>query len=98
MNAELTFSDGHASEGNDQPPGTIPALYRIEGGHMTLYLMDEDATKAAIRAHAIAGSVGEGQFGDAVITASPKDLDAFLASRKGTALFGERFATLTRME
>ncbi|MBS0273713.1 MAG: hypothetical protein JSR55_04775 [Proteobacteria bacterium] len=97
MNAQLKFSDGKAE--NDDRPGTIPLLYRFEGlNRMVLYLMDEDATKAAIRAHKIAGTVEQGQFGDATITASPKDLDAFLATRKGAALFGERFATLTKME
>jgi hypothetical protein len=60
--------------------------------------MDEDATKAAIQAHKIAGTVEQGQFGDATITAAPKDLDAFLSTKKGAALFGERFATLTKME
>jgi hypothetical protein len=63
-----------------------------------LYLMDEDATKAAIQSHAISGTVESGQFGDATITAAPKDLDAFMASKKGLSLFGEHFATLTKIE
>lgn len=97
MNAQLMFSDGKA-EDSDRP-GTIPLLYRFEGpNRIVLYLMDEDATKAAIQAHKIAGTVEPGQFGDATITASPKELDAFLSTRKGAALFGERFATLTKME
>ncbi|HEY7978520.1 MAG TPA: hypothetical protein VID67_10020 [Rhizomicrobium sp.] len=97
MNAQLKFSDGKADE--DSHEGTIPLLYRFEGpNRVVLYLMDEDATKAAIQAHKIAGTVEQGQFGDAVITASPKKLDAFLATKKGAALFGERFATLTKME
>ena len=97
MNAQLKFSDGKAED--DDRPGTIPLLYRFEGpGRLALYLMDEDATKAAIKAHKIAGTVEPGQFGDATITASPKELDAFLATKKGAALFGERFATLTKME
>ncbi len=97
MNVQLKFSDGKAED--DDRPGTIPLLYRFEGpNRMVLYLMDEDATKAAIQAHKIAGTVEQGQFGDATITASPKDLDAFLATKKGAALFGERFATLTKME
>ena len=97
MNAQLKFSDGKAEE--DERPGTIPLLYRFEGSNrIVLFLMDEDAAKAAIQAHKIAGTVEPGQFGDATITASPKELDAFLATRKGAALFGERFATLTKME
>jgi hypothetical protein len=97
MNAQLKFSDGKAED--DDRPGTIPLLYRFEGpNRLVLYLMDEDATKAAIQSHKIAGTVEQGQFGDATITASPKELDAFLATKKGAALFGERFATLTKME
>jgi hypothetical protein len=97
MNAQMKFSDGKADE--DNHPGTIPLLYRFEGpNRLVLYLMDEDATKAAIQAHKITGTVEQGQFGDATITASPKELDSFLATKKGAALFGERFATLTKME
>lgn len=97
MNAQIKFSDGKAEE--DSREGTIPLLYRFEGpNRLVLYLMDEDATKAAIQAHKITGTVEQGQFGDAVITAPSKDLDAFLATKKGAALFGERFATLTKME
>lgn len=98
MNARLTFSGGKADE-EDAARNTMPLLYRFEGpNRLVLYLMDEDATKAAIQTHRIAGTVEPGQFGDATITASPKDLDAFMASKRGTALFGERFATLTKME
>ena len=98
MNAQLQFSDGKADD-EDAARGTVPLLYRFEGANkLVLYLMDEDATKAAIQAHQISGTVEQGQFGDATITASPKELDAFLASRKGVALFRERFATLTKME
>ncbi|HEY2032093.1 MAG TPA: hypothetical protein VGH02_00250 [Rhizomicrobium sp.] len=98
MNARLTFNNGKPDE-EDMARNTMPLLYRFDGpNHLTLYLMDEDATKAAIQAHKIAGTVEPGQFGDAVITALPKELDAFMASKKGAALFGERFATLTKME
>lgn len=98
MNATMQFSDGKPDT-DDNPHGTIPLLYRFEGpNRIVLYLMDEDRTKAAIRNHEIAGTVEEGQFGDATITAAPKDLDAFMASKKAAALFGERFATLTKIE
>lgn len=98
MNAQIQFSDGKPDD-EDMARGTAPLLYRFDNpNRVTLFFMDEDATKAAIRAHKIAGTVEDGQFGDATITASPRDLDAFMASRKGTALFGERFATLTKME
>jgi hypothetical protein len=61
-----------------------------------LYQMNEDATKAAIKAGKIKGDVGQGQFGDAVITADQAALDAFIASPQGAALFSEKFATLTK--
>ncbi|HWA31518.1 MAG TPA: hypothetical protein VG867_10475 [Rhizomicrobium sp.] len=98
MNATMQFADGKPDT-EDNPHGTVPLLYRFEGpNRIVLYLMDEDETKAAIQAHKIAGTVEPGQFGDAIITASPKELDAFMATKKGAALFGERFATLTRVE
>lgn len=98
MNAQMQFSDGKPDD--DEPAnGTVPVLYRFEGpNRVMLYLMDEDATKAAIRAHAITGTVEEGQFGDATITAPPKELDTFMASRRGAGLFREHFATLTRID
>jgi hypothetical protein len=98
MNAMMQFSDGKPDT-DDNPHGTVPLLYRFEGpNRIVLYLMDEDETKAAIRKHEISGTVEEGQFGDAIITASPKELDAFMATKKAAALFGERFATLTKIE
>jgi hypothetical protein len=98
INAQLQFSDGKADD-EDMARGTVPLLYRFESANrIVLYLMDEDAAKDAIQTHKIAGTVEQGQFGDATITASPQDLDAFMATRKGASLFGERFATLTKME
>ena len=77
----------------------MPMLYRFDGPRrLTLFFMDEDATKAAIQSGAIKGTVEPGQFGDATITADPKSLDAFMATKKATALFGAKFATLTKME
>jgi len=98
MNARLTHN-GDSDDDDAGQHGTVPLLYRMTGpDKIALFLMDEDATKAAIKAHDIPGTVEPGQFGDAVITAAPKDLDAFMASKKGAALFGERFATLTKIE
>ena len=98
VNAKLKFSDGKI-EADSDGPNTTPLLYRFDGPkHMTLSFLDEDATKAAIKAGEIKGTVEEGQFGDAVITADPKSLDAFMASKRGASLFGERFSTLTKIE
>jgi hypothetical protein len=98
MNAAINFADGKADE-TFAPGETAPILYRFDGpGHLVLLTMDEDETKAAIQAGKITGKVEQGQFGDAKITADPKKLDAFMASKKGVALFTERLATLTKIE
>jgi hypothetical protein len=98
MNAQLLY-DGVKAEEKGTAHNNVPLLYRMDGpNRIALFLMDEDAAKAAIQAHDISGTVESGQFGDATITAGSKDLDAFMASRKGVALFGERFATLTKIE
>ena len=98
MNAVITFSDGKADE-TFAADTTTPLLYRIDAqGKLILYMLDEDATKAAILSNKITGTVEQGQFGDAKITADPKKLDAFMMSKKGLALFSERFATLTKIE
>lgn len=65
----------------------IPLLYTLKGRTLTLYLLDENATKAAIRAGTIKGTVGQGDSGDAVITASAKELDAFMARPEAAKLF-----------
>lgn len=98
INAAMRFADGKPDT-DDNPHGTIPLLYRFEGANrLVLYLMDEDETKAAIRKHRIAGTVEEGQFGDATITAAPKELDSFMAGKRAAALFSEKFAILTKIE
>jgi hypothetical protein len=94
MNAKLVSMG--KDEDDEAPPGTVPLLYRLEGASVVLYLMNEDKTKAAIQAGKIKGSVEPGQFGDAIITANQRALDAFIASDEGVALFSEKFATLSR--
>jgi hypothetical protein len=94
-NAKLLNAGGDGAGKNEQR-GTIAFLYRQEGSSLVLYQMNEDATKAAIKAGKIQGDVGQGQFGDAVITADQAALDAFIASPQGVALFSEKFATLTK--
>jgi hypothetical protein len=99
MNAHMVMSNGKPEDEDETASGTVPLLYRADAqGRLVLFFLDEDAVKAAIKAHQIAGTVEEGQFGDAKITADPKALDAFMASRKGIALYGERFATLIKIE
>ena len=97
MNARMLSSNGKPEEGS--PEGTIPVLYRIDSkGRLTLYLMDEKSTKAAIAAGQIEGSLGEGESGDAVITAQPAALDKFMASAAARALFVKPFFTLRKLD
>jgi len=65
-----------------------------------LYLPDEDKFKAAIVAGKIAGTIKKNKFTmdgkeydsgeDVVITAEPKDLDAFFAKPENLALFEKK--------
>jgi hypothetical protein len=96
MNAKLLWT-------NDKPeaeqPGTVPVLYRIDRkGTLTLAMMDENKVKAAISDGKIAGTVEKGQFGDAVITADPKALDALFAMPDVAHLFAKPFFTLHRVD
>ncbi len=97
MNARLLSSNGKPEEGS--PGGTIPVLYRIDAkGRITLYLTDETATKAAIKAGKIKGTIGKGDSGDAVITADPAALDKYMASSAAAALFTKPFSTLHKID
>lgn len=97
LNARLAQANGEDLK--DQPPGTVPVLYRIDAkGTMTLALMDETAAKAAIAAGRIRGTVEQGSMGDATITADPKALDAFFASPAAVALFAKPFFTLHKVD
>jgi hypothetical protein len=99
MNARLvSFEVKGTGDDSEQPPGTIPVLYRHNGKHLSLFLMDEKATKAAIASGRIKGSVGSGDYGDATITADQPELDRFLSSAEGQALFSDKFAEMTMVE
>jgi hypothetical protein len=97
MNARMLSSNGKPETG--APSGTVPVLYRLDGkGRMTLYLMDETATKAAITAGKIKGTIEKGSMGDATITADPAELDAFMQSPEALALFDKPFFILRKMK
>jgi hypothetical protein len=96
LNARLV--PGPDSDSSEQPPGTIPILYRLDGkGRLLLFTLDEDATKNAIRAGKISGTAGKSGTDDAVITADAPALDKFFRSPVGLALFTNKFETLTKM-
>jgi hypothetical protein len=97
LNARLV--PGPDSDSSQQPPGSIPILYRLDArGRMLLFMLDEDATKKAIRAGRIAGTTGKSDTDDAVITADGPALDKFFRSPAGLALFKSPFETLTKMK
>ena len=101
MNARMLLSNGKPDSDNEGAPphGSVPVLYRIDAkGTLTLFMMDEPATKAAIRAGKIKGTIETGTMGDATITADPKALDKFLASPAGLALFVKPFFTLYKID
>jgi hypothetical protein len=97
MNAKLANSDGRPVPGG--PSGTTPLLYRFgPGGTLSLCIIDSDATKAAIRAHKIAGDAGKADSDDdAVITADPETLDRFFQSPAGHALFMKRWIVMRKV-
>jgi hypothetical protein len=88
---------GPATPDTETSSNTFPVLYRVTGdGSFVPYLLDEKRTAAAIKAGKIAGTVSPGQFGDIAITAPAADLDAFMASADGRALFVKPLAIFKR--
>ena len=100
LNARLVPGpDADTSNSSADPAGTIPLLYRLDArGRLLLFTLDEDATKDAIRAHKIAGTLGTSGTGDAVITADAPALDKFFRSPAGLALFKSQFQIMTKMK
>jgi hypothetical protein len=98
MNAQEVSDNGKvASDQTAQNP--TPLLYKIgDDGKLTLYMLNEKATAAAIKAGKIAGTVEPGDYGDVTLTADPDALDAFFQTPEGLALFTEPFAVLTRVD
>jgi hypothetical protein len=72
-------------------------LYRMtRARELTLYTMDDEATRAVIRAGEIAGEIEPGQDGDVRITASGPALDRFMGTQRAANLFTKRLVTLKR--
>jgi hypothetical protein len=83
----------------DEAKLTFPVLYQIrKNGSLALTLLDENKVKAAIRSGEIEGVIDPGDSGDAHITADPKQLDAFFATKKVKALFAKSFAAMHRVD
>lgn len=97
MNAHWVISDGKVED--EAPADPTPLYYNLAGdGELRLWLMDRDATIAAINEGKIAGEVEEGAFGDVRITAEPDALDNFMASAEGRALFTVPFGKYRRAQ
>lgn len=98
MNARETIDEGKPATGA-MAENTIPVLYRINSdGALVLYIVDDTLAKTAIKAGKLAGDVEQGQYGDVTITAAPADLDAFMASPQGRALFSKPLVILKRVK
>lgn len=95
MNAQEVSDNGTVAT-DKTAQNTTPLLYKIsDDGKLTLYMLDEKAVAAEIKAGKIAGTVEPGQDGDVSITAEPDDLDALFQTPEGIALFSKKFAVLT---
>jgi hypothetical protein len=98
INAREIIDENKPAKGT-MADNAIPLLYRLEGDNtLALYMMDEDATRAAIKAGKIKGTAEEGQFGDVTLTASPGELDAYMASPAARALFTKPLVVLKKVK
>lgn len=87
MNAREISSDGKPTTGVEATK-VFPVLYRVNGdGALVIYLLDEKKAASAIRAGKIAGTIEPGTNGDIAFTAGPAELDTFMQSPDGRALF-----------
>jgi len=87
MNAHEVLSNGKPDD-DAEAQKTFPLLYRVNGdGALVIYLLDEKKAAAAIHAGKIAGTIEPGKDGDIAITAQASDLDAFMQTADGRALF-----------
>ena len=98
INARALSTDGTPADGREAT-STFPILYRIGGDNtLKLYLVDEDAAKAAVNSGKIAGKIEGGNFGDVMLTATAAQLDAYFASDAGRALFTKPLLVLHRVK
>ncbi len=96
MNAREMMENGKPATG-PLAENSMLLLYRFNGKRtLSLYLVDEEAAKQAVRTGKIAGVVQSGQFGDVTLTAKPADLDKFFASDAALKLFAKPFVVLAR--
>ncbi|HUO92934.1 MAG TPA: hypothetical protein VMU22_08425 [Rhizomicrobium sp.] len=98
LNVRQTMDDGKPATGT-MADRTFPIYYRYnDDGALMLFLIDETAAKAAVKSGKIAGTIEPGDYGDVMLTAPPGELDAFMASSAGRALFTRPVAVLKRVK
>ncbi|MEI9932746.1 MAG: hypothetical protein WDM89_19985 [Rhizomicrobium sp.] len=82
INAWATTNNGRAAE-KDEANADVLLLYRLgKDGRLTLYLLDDEKTAAAVRAGKLKGEVRKGTSSDVHLTAEPAHLDKFFATKK----------------
>lgn len=86
INAVETFDKDAPVEG-DLKNANIPLLYVVKGRTLTIYLINEDKAKTAIKAGKIKGTIEPGDSGDVQITSESAELDAFMAKPEAVDLF-----------
>jgi hypothetical protein len=87
-NRYMTISDISEQGAPPKDDGSLPLLYRVHGDTLSLYMLDEKKTAAAIRAKQIEGTITKNAFTDTVaITADGPALDAFMAKPDAAKLF-----------
>lgn len=98
MNVHEVSSDGKPAD-DSAAQKNIPMLYRLNGdGALVLYFVDEKRAGAAIAANKIAGTVDTAKYGDTTFTASASDLDTFMGSADGRALFNAPLIILHKVK
>lgn len=94
-----TVSDNGKPADKDEAAADILLLYRLgKDGKLTLYLLDDEKTGAAVKAGKIKGDVQPGSTGDVHITADAASLDKFFATKEGAALFVKPLAVMDRVK
>lgn len=98
LNVRETLDDGKPATG-PMADRTFPVLYRFDDdGALVMYIIDENVAKNAVKAGKIAGTIASGDYGDVVLTATPGELDAFMASPAGRALFTKPAMVLRKVK
>lgn len=96
MNARELGDDGKP---NEPRRPSFPLLYSIAGHKtLTLSLLDEEATREAIKSGKVKGEIEPGQSGDIRITADTAALDKMFASAQGRALFRKPLLVAHRLD